>query len=254
MSREKMIAEAEKSLGVGEPNGIQTWYRRRNGKGFAGNFPWCDAAITYWAAHAGEHKAVCFGTDYALTTAHAHRFFLAGQWHTDIGGIRRGDIVFFDWSGSNVIARIDHVGLVTGVSDGRVYTIEGNFSDVCGRHVRRATTIVGYGRPEYTRQAPGTEPRVSLADVIAAAKHDPTAPQGAVIHRTPVMRVERALVAEGLLAARWVDGSFGTRTIDAYRRWQRSQAGGGFEGTDADGIPGKESLTRLGNRHGFVVV
>ncbi|MEU3281570.1 N-acetylmuramoyl-L-alanine amidase [Streptomyces antibioticus] len=100
---------------------------------------------------------------------------------------------------------------------------------------------------------PTTKPKVSLAHIIAAARKDPAATQGHTTHKTEVLLVERALKAEGLLAAKWVDGSFGTKTVAAYARWQRSAAGGGFTGTDADGIPGKTSLKLLAARHGFTV-
>ncbi len=94
------------------------------------------------------------------------------------------------------------------------------------------------------------KPTVSLARVIAAAKADPPAPQGHTTHKTEVLRVERALAAEGLLAQQWVDGSFGTKTVTAYSAWQRRC---GYTGADADGIPGRNSLTALGGRHGFSV-
>ncbi|EPH40839.1 CHAP domain-containing protein [Streptomyces aurantiacus] len=252
MSVERMIAAAEKSLGLGEPNAIQRWYRKRNGGAYAGNFAWCNAAVTYWSVLADEHDTVCLGTDYAYTVAHAARFKAAGQWHSDVAGIRRGDIVFFDWGGTNDIARIDHVGIVTGVSGRYVYTIEGNTADVCARRVRTASTITGYGRPKYKAAATGR--KVKVADVAAAARRDPAAPQGATTHKAAVLVVERALVAEGLLAARWVDGSFGTESIKAYAKWQRSKAGGSYTGKDADGVPGKSSLAKLGARHGFNVI
>jgi hypothetical protein len=66
--------------------------------------------------------------------------------------------------------------------------------------------------------------------------------------------VEEALAAEGLLERGYVDGSFGTRTLAAYAAWQRSRAGGSYRGGDADGVPGRDSLTRLGDRHGFTVI
>ncbi|MFF9592829.1 hypothetical protein ACF1FX_27080 [Streptomyces sp. NPDC014646] len=65
--------------------------------------------------------------------------------------------------------------------------------------------------------------------------------------------VEAALAAEGLLARRYVDGHFGSATVTAYAKWQRSKAGGGYTGRDADGVPGKTSLARLGAKHGFDV-
>lgn len=155
MSLEGMIAQAEKSLGLGTPNHIQQWYRERNGAAYNYNFPWCNAAITYWATMAGEREAVLFGTDYAYTVAHAQRFKQAGQWHVGAKGIRRGDIVFFDWGGTNEIAKIDHVGIVTGVSGSQVHTIEGNTAGVCARRVRTEKEIAGYGRPKYKPAAGG---------------------------------------------------------------------------------------------------
>ncbi|MFI2412649.1 peptidoglycan-binding protein [Streptomyces sp. NPDC018947] len=91
---------------------------------------------------------------------------------------------------------------------------------------------------------------VKLSHVIAAARRDPTAAQGSALHRADVLPVERALVAEGLLAAPWADGSFGTKTKAAYSAWQRRC---GFHGTDADGIPGHSTLRLLGLTHGFTV-
>ncbi len=60
---------------------------------------------------------------------------------------------------------------------------------------------------------------------------------------THVRVVEQALQAKGLLAASLVDGHFGTSTLDAYAAWQRSL---GYSGLDANGVPGRTSLTELG--------
>ncbi|MER8046511.1 peptidoglycan-binding protein LysM [Streptomyces sp. NPDC094032] len=91
---------------------------------------------------------------------------------------------------------------------------------------------------------------VSLARVLSAARTDPAAAQGVAAHRADVLPVERALAAEGLLPAQWADGSFGTKTVTAYAAWQRRC---GFGGTDADGLPGRTTLERLGKAHGFQV-
>jgi hypothetical protein len=98
---------------------------------------------------------------------------------------------------------------------------------------------------------PPVEPVVSLAHVIKAAKADPPAEQGHVTYRNDVLLVEKALQAEKLLTANLVDGSYGTSTIAAYKKWQQSL---GYEGKDADGIPGQVSLTKLGHKHGWKVV
>lgn len=99
---------------------------------------------------------------------------------------------------------------------------------------------------------------VSLAHVREAAQTDPFAPQGHTTHPEDVRPVEAALRAEGLLPALYAaDGSYGSLTVAAYSRWQQSKPGGGYRGTapgqPADGIPGMDSLKRLGARHGWVV-
>lgn len=102
-----------------------------------------------------------------------------------------------------------------------------------------------------------TTKTVDLSQLIKAAKSDPDRKQGGT---TPgasddVKIVEAALKAEGLLSARYArDGSFGSLTVAAYSKWQESKAGGSYRGKDADGIPGRKSLERLGKRNGFKVV
>ncbi|MEU9893812.1 peptidoglycan-binding domain-containing protein [Streptomyces phaeochromogenes] len=95
-----------------------------------------------------------------------------------------------------------------------------------------------------------SKPVVDLSNVIAAARRDPGLPQGGKTHKADVLVVEKALVAEGLLPAQWADGSFGSRTVEAYASLQRRY---GFSGTDANGIPGQTTLKRLGKEHGFTV-
>lgn len=86
---------------------------------------------------------------------------------------------------------------------------------------------------------------VNMEAVVLAAQLDPRKPnedptQGA---QASVLLVEQALQAKSLLDASYVDGHFGTKTIDAYAAWQRSL---GFSGLDASGLPGRTSLEALG--------
>lgn len=168
MSRDAMIKMMESQLGVrGRPNTATRWYAARNGSYFS-TAAWCNMLITWAAYQSGNYQAVCFGTDYAYTVYHAERFQREGRWHVDTAGIQRGDIVFFDWNGSNSISAIDHVGIVTDVNGRDVLTIEGNTSDSCARRVRQASTIVGYGRPAYATTTP-TPPPPSVPAGLSAA-------------------------------------------------------------------------------------
>jgi len=97
------------------------------------------------------------------------------------------------------------------------------------------------------------QPVVDLSQLQAAARLDPARPQGGTTAGSAddVRIVEAALVKAGLLSPAYAgDGSYGSLTVKAYAAWQRHL---GYTGSDADGIPGLTSLTRLGARYGFKV-
>ncbi|MFF9003678.1 endolysin [Streptomyces achromogenes] len=110
--------------------------------------------------------------------------------------------------------------------------------------------FVTSGPPKPAPSPTPSKPTVSLKHVIAAARQDQPAADGHTTHKAEVLLVERALAAEKLLAATYVDGSFGTKTITAYAAWQKRL---GYSGSAADGIPGRTSLAKLGSKHGFEV-
>ncbi|TDE27649.1 peptidoglycan-binding protein [Actinomadura sp. 6K520] len=88
-------------------------------------------------------------------------------------------------------------------------------------------------------------PSLNMEATVKAAQIDPrragnTLTPGA---KAGVLLVERALRDRNLLDARWVDGHFGTTTVAAYAKYQRSL---GYTGLDANGLPGKTSLAKLG--------
>jgi hypothetical protein len=88
--------------------------------------------------------------------------------------------------------------------------------------------------------------RVDASRVLEAARRDPHAGRGT--HPSDVRLVERALVAEGLMDDRWVDGKWGSKTTAAWQRWQRRRGD-----HRATGVPGLVGLRALGARHGFSV-
>ncbi|MGW5412968.1 peptidoglycan-binding domain-containing protein [Actinomadura geliboluensis] len=89
-------------------------------------------------------------------------------------------------------------------------------------------------------------PSVNMEATVKAAQIDPrraddTLTPGA---KASVLLVERALRDRNLLDAQWVDGYFGTTTVAAYAKYQKSL---GYTGLDANGLPGKSSLAKLGD-------
>ncbi|MGW7253831.1 peptidoglycan-binding protein [Streptomyces sp. NPDC054834] len=196
-----MIAAARKLLGTTEhPPGsnhniVTTWY------GFSG--AWCDMSISYEAAHSDNLKAVM--GKFALTTAHARAFQSHGRWHYGIGGIRAGDVVFFDWSGGRSIGGIDHVGLVEAVhSNGTITTLEGNTSDAFRRRLRNSACVVGYGRPAYDGGAP-------------MPSHDGILRKGSTGKAVKTLQKNLNTVQKAGLT---VDGQFGAATDKAVRVFQ----------------------------------
>ncbi|WP_141582590.1 peptidoglycan-binding protein [Actinomadura sp. WMMA1423] len=88
-------------------------------------------------------------------------------------------------------------------------------------------------------------PSVNMEATVKAAQIDPrraddTLTPGA---KASVLLVERALRDRDLLDAKWVDGYFGTTTVAAYAKYQKSL---GYSGLGANGLPGRTSLARLG--------
>jgi hypothetical protein len=101
---------------------------------------------------------------------------------------------------------------------------------------------------------PPAKPTVFLSHILAAIKKDGPAAQGHTTYKNEVLLVERGLNKEGLLASSLVDGSAGTASFGKGSAYQKYQERLGYHGQDADGIPGKPSLTTLGRKYGFNVV
>jgi peptidoglycan hydrolase-like protein with peptidoglycan-binding domain len=200
---EEMLTQALSLLaqGVGEEppgsnhNLITEWY--------GVDAAWCDMTISYEAGHSDNLDAI--GGKFAWTVAHARSFRQRGRWHFGLGGIRRGDVVFFDWSGTRLIDNIDHVGLVESVnSDGSVVTLEGNTSDRFMRRRRGRDCVVGYGRPSYV-------------DASAMPDDDGILRRGSTGDNVSALQRGLNTVMRAGLA---VDGDFGPATESALKAFQ----------------------------------
>ncbi|MFD9205963.1 CHAP domain-containing protein [Streptomyces sioyaensis] len=279
----EIIAIAKGEVGYHEGRSGGHWNNNQKyspavpGLGWSNYQAWCCTFVAWCAMKAGE-------SDLYPRTASC---LTAVSWFRQRGRFSEypavGAQIFFGPGGGS------HTGIVTDYDATYVYTVEGNTNDsgsaegdgvYAKKHMRRDAHVYGYGYPKfaegiksadpaYTKEAPkpapskpapskpapskpkpAPKPVVDLSNVVTAAKADPAAPQGHTTHKADVLIVEKALVAEGLLDAKWADGSFGTKTKGAYAALQERY---GYSGNDADGIPGKTSLTRLGNAHGFTV-
>lgn len=239
--------------------------------------PWCATFVSWVVLQAGVAE---YYPRTASTDAGAAWFKARNGWSTYPA---IGAQVFYGHNGD-----MSHTGLVYDYDADYIYTVEGNTNTdgsaegdgvYLKKRARRDAFVQGYGYPALPEglksadpkyKAPATAkpadkpaakpapkpaapavPTVSLANVIDAAKKDPKAAQGKGAHPADTKVVEAALKAEGLLDAKYAsDGAFGTTTVAAYKAWQKRC---GYSGDAADGIPGHDSLFRLGQKHGFKV-
>jgi hypothetical protein len=152
-----------------------------------------------------------------------------------------------DWTARSAIRHLDwQPGKVDPRGPGM------NWDDILERVARRlAGTTPSTPKPPAPKPLPKpARPVVDLSKLVAAAKSNPAA-KGTPVTYSGVRTVETALVDAGLLSKRYSDGHYGTTTVAAYAKWQHKL---GYRGKDADGIPGRTSLERLGDRYGFEVV
>lgn len=115
-----------------------SWY------GFGGRVAWC-ACFVSWCEDQLGYLSNNMGPKFAVTTDGINWFKARDQWHDGSETPEAGDLVFFDWEQNGWD---DHVGIVAGTSDDRIYTIEGNSTDMCRikSYEIGDKVLVGYGR------------------------------------------------------------------------------------------------------------
>lgn len=112
-------------------------------------------------------------------------------------------------------------------------------------------------RAEADRQAGEVKPTVSLGRVREVVAHDssPDTPTGEGLDKGLGMLLEsalrRGLDQAGLPNRNTDDGSLGTMFLESYSRWQGHL---GYSGSDADGVPGWDSLQKLADATGMFAV
>ena len=94
-------------------------------KGFNSRVEWCACFVSWCYGQMGLSEprfAACQSQGIPWFTSH-------GQWGArGYENIAPGDAIFFDW---DLDGSADHVGLVIGRDESRVYTVEGNSGDAC---------------------------------------------------------------------------------------------------------------------------
>ena len=119
----------------GEP--FWSWY------GFKNREEWCALFLSWCEDQCGYLKSGV-APKFAIVSDGADWFVLRDQWRLMGDTPEPGDLIFFDW---NQDGGRDHVGIVTAVVGDRVFTVEGNSSDLCRqkRYFLDDPVIYGYG-------------------------------------------------------------------------------------------------------------
>ena len=125
---------------VGQVGGYPYW----SWYGFSSRVEWCACFVSWCYAQVGLSEPRFSG----CTSGGMAWFQSHGQWvDRNYADIAPGDAIFFNWSGSDT-GDADHVGIVVGVDESRVYTVEGNSgNDACNykSYPRGSSVIRGYG-------------------------------------------------------------------------------------------------------------
>lgn len=179
------------------------------GRGAGFFYEWC-AMFTAWSARQAR-----IPTDIINNAAYAHagtnpyhfhmKYYPRGYYDP-----RPGDLIFYDWAYND--RNWDHVGIVLYSERGKIYTVEGNFSDrVIMREVSAYDReIQGYGAPQYTN---------ALAMAVNVSSY--RVPEAALEYGAEgdgVRWLQSALLHLGYPCP--IDGHFGVNTLRQLKRFQ----------------------------------
>ena len=153
-----------------------------------------------------------------------------------------GDQIFFKYNLNDTSYTADHTGIVVRVTDKLVETIEGNSGNEVKRKAYQRTdkTIIGYGHPRYDAEPEKTVTKEVKTVKIAMPVLKKGSTGAAVKTLQRLLRQLQYVNADGktLLI---VDGSFGSNTEAAVKRWQQKHL------NSVDGIVGIKTWNKLLN-------
>lgn len=140
-----IVEVAKKQIGNigGQP--FWSWY------GYNSRVEWCACFVSWCANECGYIEAGIIPKFASCESEGVAWFKTCGLWQEKGYAPKSGDIIFFDWADSND-GLADHVGIVSRVENGIIYTVEGNTrGDVCkeNKYSIDSSVIRGFGTPAY---------------------------------------------------------------------------------------------------------
>ena len=161
----KLISVAENEVGYsasGSYSKYGEWYGYQGG--------WCTTFALWCFNKTGEALGVKLYANLIPSGGNCNSmiswFKNKGRYHTRSSGYtpKRGDLIFFDWSGNG---SSQHVGIVKSVSGNTIHTIEGNCSGKVkeksytpsgSKPYASTSSIMGYGNPAWSSVGSGGQP------------------------------------------------------------------------------------------------
>lgn len=158
---ERFIEIAKGEVGVVEEkyNDVKynEWYYGREvsaSSDESGSYAWCAVFISWCAYMANIPESVI--PKFALCSAGRSFYKEVDRYDTDLKSVKKGDIVFINWSGGT---KLQHVGIVVDITDTAIITVEGNRSNA----VRLETynigdkRLIGFAHPDFDSLDPVEE-------------------------------------------------------------------------------------------------
>ena len=210
----------------------------KNGFDWCAQFPtWCVWKLTGKDKKKTEY-ILCVGGDLSAGCGFALKYYKqAGRFDKTP---KVGDQIFFKYNLNDASYTADHTGIVVRVTDKLIETIEGNSGNEVKRkaYQRNDKTIIGYGHPRYD-----AEPKKAVTKEVKTVQVElPILRKGstgaAVKTLQRLLRQLQYVNLDGktLLI---VDGSFGSNTEAAVKRYQQKHLNG------VDGVVGIKTWNKL---------
>lgn len=248
-TRSKIVAQAQAWVGLKESDGshkkIIDTYNSHKPLARSYKLQYTDS----WCSGFASAVAIaCGATDIIPTEVgcqkHIALFQKMGIWvENDAYVPTPGDYIFYDWNDNGTgdnSGNADHVGIVEKVSGNTITVIEGNYNNAVSRRTIQVNGkyIRGYGVPKYDAEPVVEEPTKQETAAVYYSVRLPRLAKGS--KGEAVKALQTLLIGyKYSCGAYGADGSFGSATDSAVRRYQKAM------GLSVDGIVGPATWAKL---------
>lgn len=215
----------------------------KNGADWCAQFPtWCVWKLT------GKNKKkteyiLCVGGDLSAGCGFALKYYKAAGRFDKTPKV--GDQVFFKYNLNDTSYTADHTGIVVRVTDKLIETIEGNSGNEVKRKAydRSYYAIIGYGHPRYDAETATKAPAKEEAKTVNIAMpvlHKGSSGAAVKTLQRLLRQLEYTNINGKALIS--IDGSFGSNTEAAVKRYQKNRGA-----KNPDGVVGAWTWNKLLN-------